>query len=408
MSYEIPGGLSSFVCPLIVSPALALGEPKNYQCAPPFPGIDHTLEGFTIRHLHWIGINTTKQWRRKPLVWLAVLHEINHLALSVTLYLRYTNYEMANFYSLIYETFIEGREKIEVPLRRDLPRNKLEIQWKNLTLLKEGSRLIEEVSAVQSSLLKAQKERSIKPELGEEILSYYKGAYDEQISGFQLAYEAFDLIAKTLGDIIAKAIVTNVLNIGNPDRAFWDIIWRMCELKSGVPTNNIVLKLSRKETNFLANLSIGEACDYFSYLLDSLDKDDLRYRKKMLRKYIATAEQKLGALTKGKYDFYKFILGTPEKGVLFSYYNNYGFHKLDLEDFGEVDFRYLYILLESILQQLVTGKGLACPFWEGPDTECCGSECRELLEQVWRNTKAVHSWLLWMRLGCLAQDGGAH
>jgi hypothetical protein len=228
------------------------------------------------------------------------------------------------------------------------------------------------------------------------------------IPGFQIAYEEFDLIAKKLGDTIARAIVMCSLSTANPDIAFWDIIWGMCELKSGVPTNNIVWALSSKKTSFLANLSPGEAYDYFSHYLDSLDKDDLRYERKLLRRNRISALVNWGKPIREDDAFYKFFHSTPQEMLLFSYYNIKGQIAFDLEDFSEVEYGQFYIFLESILQQLVTGKGLACPFWKGPDTECCSSACRELLEQVWENTMHDCSWPLWMRLGCLVQEGGTH
>jgi hypothetical protein len=60
-----------------------------------------------------------------------------------------------------------------------------------------------------------------------------------------------------------RAMIYCVLNTGCPTRAFWDIIWGMCTLKSRVPTHDFLWKLSPKEMDFLANLSFREAFDYF-------------------------------------------------------------------------------------------------------------------------------------------------
>jgi hypothetical protein len=379
-----------------------------------FPGIDLTLEGFTIPHLRLIGVNVTKFQRRESLVWLGLDHELQHTALSiVSPYLRYTKYRTANFYVLIFDTFNEGGEKIEVPLRRNLSGNKLEIHWDFLYQLKEGSRLTEEICAVRSSIFKTQERRSIEPEALGRILSYYKGAYEERIPGFHRAYEAFDLIDMTLGDTIAKAIVFCSLSTGNPDTAFWDIIWGMCALEPSVPTNNIVWNLSREMTSFLANLSREETYDYFSHFLDSLDKDDLRYGRKALRNHIATIEQKFASSIQDEWhDFYNFFLNGSPDTLLFSEYTQKGL-LLHGEDYNEVIYGDVYIFFESVLQQLVTGKGLVCPFWlhglHGPDNvdDCCRSENKELLEKVWSCTSHNCSYN-WKRMGCLAYDGGTH
>jgi hypothetical protein len=356
MSYEIPKGLSPFVCPLIVSPAESLGEPKPPLCVPPFTGIDLTWEGFTIPHLRLIGINVTKPWLRKPLIKLALDHETEHAALSLaTPYLRYTNYEMVNFYRLIFDTFMEGGEKIEVPLqtplRYDQVRNKLEQQWALLTLLKHGSRLIEEVCAVRFSILRSQ--RYIEPEIGKKILSHYKRVYEKRIPGFQRAYEALDFIAITHGDTIAKGIVPIVLSTGNPETAFWDI----------------VRELSHKDTSFLANLSPKEVCDYFDHFLDSLDKDDLRYRRKALRERIEMFEQRWWPLIEdGWRNFYDFFLDPSKEGLVFAQYTS-DYYDIDLQQCEEVGYGHFYILLEVVRQALVTGKGLLCHSWQ-PDTQC--------------------------------------
>jgi hypothetical protein len=405
MSYEILGGLPSLACPLIVSPAIGKNEKPLYLL--PFPGINLNLEGFTIPHLHWVGINVTKPRLRKPLIRLAALHEITHeQSLGRTPYSQALKQETGRLYYLIFRTFMEGWESIEVPLRSDLPRNKLEEQWQIVTLFKEGSKLIEEVYAVRSSLLKSQERRYIKPELGEEILSHYKKVYEKRIPGFQMAYEAFDLIAKTLGETPAKALIYYVLFTGSPSTAFWDIIWRMCILESRVPTYKFLWKLSPEKTAFLANLSFQNAFDYFRDFLYQLDPDDSRYKIMALGDYLARRGVWRPLAQDEQINFFKFFLRTPPNTFLYTEYNSTaGVFNLHFENFKEVKYSYTYLLAEAILQQLITGKGLACPLWDSSSSTCCHALHRALLEKVWKRTNPDCS-CNWKRLGCLAEDSG--
>jgi hypothetical protein len=198
MSYVIPEGLPSLACPLIISPALSFGKNKGPLYQPPFPWIDLNSEGFTLPHLHIVGVNVSEPWQRSRLIKLARLHEWCHESLIRTPFLQLITWHIVKLYTLIVNIVTEGREPIEVPLSHELSRNELEKHWRLAVGLKRASRLVEEVYAVRTSLLKAKELDYIENELAQEILTHYKTQYDNlmySISGvhgsFRVVYEMF-------------------------------------------------------------------------------------------------------------------------------------------------------------------------------------------------------------------------
>src|SRR2546422_6953655 len=110
MSYVIPEGLPSLVCPLIISPALPFGKNKEPLYQPPFPWIDLNSEGFTIPHLHIVGVNVSEPWLRSQLIKLARLHEWCHESLIRTPFLLLITWRIVKLYDLVVNILTEGRE----------------------------------------------------------------------------------------------------------------------------------------------------------------------------------------------------------------------------------------------------------------------------------------------------------
>jgi hypothetical protein len=67
----------------------------------------------------------------------------------------------------------------------------------------------------------------------------------------------------------------------------------------------------------------------------------------------------------------------------------------------EVKLGEFILVLEAIMQQLITGIGLLCPYWAYTYYNCCSRENRAFLEKVWSCTKDKSSCKLWERMGCL-------
>ena len=101
MSNTSVESLISFACPILVNQAGPLG--KNYESlySPPFPWIDLNSEGFTIPHLHWVGINVSKPWLRKQLIKLVRLHEWCHESLIGTPFSLVITWNVVELYGLI-------------------------------------------------------------------------------------------------------------------------------------------------------------------------------------------------------------------------------------------------------------------------------------------------------------------
>jgi hypothetical protein len=92
MIHESPQSLSSLVRPLIVNPGQRVEKDKDSLPLrrPPYPGVDlRNWDGFTISHLHWVGIKLTNASLSEKLrrIKLAILHEVCHIVLAHTPYL---------------------------------------------------------------------------------------------------------------------------------------------------------------------------------------------------------------------------------------------------------------------------------------------------------------------------------
>jgi hypothetical protein len=193
-----------------------------------------------------------------------------------------------------------------------------------------------------------------------------------------------------------------VLHTGNPTTAFWDLIWRMCTLKSRIPTNDFAWQLSPEMTLSLAKLSDRKAVVFFANLLEP-DRDDSRYKTMALRDYLARRGVWRALSRDEEIDFLKFFLHTPSNALIYSQYNpNTDFLSFEFENFKGVEYRNMYLFAEAILQQLITGKGLACPFWHPLSGTCCSDHLRAILEKVWECT-SPNGLCDWKRMGCLNQ-----
>src|SRR5688500_14217155 len=129
MSHEAAEDLAFWACPVIVSPAEGVERGKKRLRKLPFPMIDPSLEGFTLSHLPWVGINVTRRQRREQLIKLAWLHEDCHQELARTPFQLYVKELILKFYVRLWETFEEGRARIEVPLSAAKAGNDLKEHW---------------------------------------------------------------------------------------------------------------------------------------------------------------------------------------------------------------------------------------------------------------------------------------
>jgi hypothetical protein len=412
--------------PLIVSPAKGVrGVRKKPRCLPPFPGIDlNNWAGFHVPSLHWIGINvsgkegfeTTESYFKSKESWqvhLAFDHEFRHAHLGLTPFSRIKTHEDLILYTLIHESVEEGQE-IPVPLRPDLSRNELEKQWGRVVECTQASRLIEEVYAVRSSLLKALAEGLIGGYSYRSLRDNYRAGYNEFIPGYAAVYDLFDFVAGKIGETAATAIILNVLDTINPVRAFVEILCEMCPNDPRTPIIDASWIVPPEETELIKNLSIEQAYLYFSNFLDELDPDDSVYRRKDVRDNALTLVKQESILSQYiKDDVAKFVLGSPMTALVSAYsdkVNMYPIYKVDVtkevEVFEEIEEGNFTILLESILQQLIHGMGLVCPFWFWLKSShsCCGGSNRAFLEKVCEHTKPDKSCPFWMRLGCLTKE----
>src|SRR5688500_10422348 len=180
MSYIIPGRLPSLACPLIVNPAEGVDNNKvSVPRRPPFPEIDLiTWDGFTMHHLRWIGVKTPNhlplddqaisdlimsQGPSSYRINLAIRHELCHHRLGLTPFSLVMKFTIMRLYTEIYHRIMSislkdgrGQECIEVPLTLYLFGNELQKQWAWLVRLHKASEPVQEIYAVQSSLLESQ------------------------------------------------------------------------------------------------------------------------------------------------------------------------------------------------------------------------------------------------------------
>lgn len=115
----------------------------------------------------------------------------------------------------------------------------------------------------------------------------------------------------------------------------------------------------------------------------------------------------LEQLLDDKNDFFKSLLNSPET-LFFTAHNKSlcpTFLRINTSKLPDKDCKYVgmgepMILLESILEQLIYGNGLMCPWFTSG--QCCGhAPTREFLESVWKSTTRGQTCNRWERLGCL-------
>jgi hypothetical protein len=405
--------LPSLAHPLVNSAREGVENDKaGVHFLPPFPDIDLVWDSFTFSHLHWVGIKVTAQRVTEKNLWrlkLAICHELYHKHLNNTPFLRVKRAEMLRFYIMIrekLETFKEGQEPIQVPVLPDDSGDELQKQWAVIVNLHRATVLVEEVFAVRWSLLFAREEGLITHGRRRSLITRYKGEYGKTIPGFPQAYDAFDLIARKIGEDAAEGLIYSVLRTGNPTIAFFAIIEEMCKIKLPVPTNGVMWNLSDEETNFLAHLSYEQAYHFFNKSMDDSDPDDSRYLRRKMLEIIAAIDEEVNVAAQEKInDFLEFVLGLPMT-FLVSHYDEF-IHKFSNEGSKEVSYGSRAIVLEAIRQQLTKGIGLVCPFWTHAPHTCCSSFNRALLEKVWSCTSPIPGWKLWMRGGCLDKEAVA-
>jgi hypothetical protein len=423
--------LPTLAHPLIVNPAQGVGKDKKPPLyLPPFPAIDRNWAGFHLPHLRLVGVNAAERSTPDPLPWQAKLiidHESRHAFLAQYPFSKVRDHEMLKLYALILTTFEEGQERIPVPLRPYLSRNELEKQWGRVVHIMRQSMLIEEIYAVRSSLLGTRARGLIESEwLLWRLREDYRTGYDEFIYGYAAFYNLFDFVARKIGENAATALVLNALGTINPERTFLEILCYLCNIGIRVPLKDflknpsdelLVWNLSPQETSFIRKLPLALANHYFSTRLDESDPDGSYYRRKDMQDDAAMIAKQDSILSQYiKDELIKFVLGQPMTALfcMFSGYSPYihPFYKVDKAKKGEIDRGVVEdgnftILIEAIMQQLIQGIGLLCPFWLYPRPHCCSSRNRAFLEKVWKCT-ADFSCKRWKRMGCLAKDGGPH
>jgi hypothetical protein len=400
MSYTNAEHLPSLAHPLILSPARRIKNRKGIHL-PPFPAINLSWDGFTISRLHWAVINVTSPERREVFIKLANFHEDRHVDLSSTPYSLFTKHRFIDLYHMVMKTFGQKEELIDVPVTANESGNDLQRKLLDVDLFVSGSTCIEEVYAIRTSLLQAQNEKIIKPADAEKIITAYKKAY-EYIPGFESAYNAFDFVAGKIGEAAATGLVHSVLSTLLPRHAFAAIL---CSFSSR-PSTGFIWNVSKKDTSHLNNLSVQEAYDFFNSYIHDMDPDDSRYgRAKFLNHVVKVEQVTIDSRTTEdmKDDLLKLLFGGSPNSLLSQYYFENGGFKLEFP--VEVDHPHFVIFLEAIVQQLVTGIGLLCPFYSWSPGRCCGNcSNRVLLEKVWKCTAHNSSKCrLWRRPICLDQ-----
>jgi hypothetical protein len=423
MSHESPPNLPSLAHPLIVHPAQGLENEEDHlpQRQPPFPHIDLNWDGFTISHLHWVGIKIIKAGLSDvedlQRVQLVLLHESSHKDLALTPFSRFKKYKIFGLHGKILETFTEAKVRIRVPVKPNVSGNEVQKKLAWIKYLHEVSAPVEEAYAVRSSLLEALKLGIIKNDnVRQQIITAYKEAYEKDIPLFSLTYRALDLVARKFGENAATGMILCVFETLNPILAFRDIITEW--------------KLPDELTAFLAKLSVKQAQDFFSNIINELDTDaSPLYRRACVLEFEEEILKSVGEEFRKKFspddfddfvksDSYKLLYSSPTSFVLTGYddfiHPSVSLLKLDeLKAAGVIKDRFdlgdMPIVLEAIMQQLTTGLGLLCPFWvEHPalPPTCCIIN-RELLEKVWECTSPTRSCKRWERMGCLAEGACA-
>jgi hypothetical protein len=397
-----------------------VGKDKKPLRLPPFPDIDlNNWQGFTVSHLHWVGVNYTAVPREEEgLLMTQVLdHEFCHKGLGKAPFSQLRQCEIFEIYRLILETVEEGLQQIQIPIKPAKSGNKLQNQWAAIVLLTKRSRLLEEVFAVRTSLLKALENGLIGRKMLRALIAEYKEKYERYIPSFSLAYNAFDLVAGKIGENATLGMIFNLFERLNPTAAFRAMIFDMCEIDDSSP-NGFVWNVRDEVTAYMTSLSTDLAYGFFNGYIDYLDPTGSGYGKKSLLDYVAESKERWNAVADGmKDDFFKFLL---ESDITFVHstiqlYEDSSLGLRFLEAFSgedyvirEVEYGNFFVFLEAIRQQLIHGIGLVCPFWGYSPGHCCGGENKAILEKVWTCAVPTRPCRLWERRGCLAKDGGTH
>jgi len=406
MSHETIGSLPSLAHPIIVSPLQGTADDNNGRISLQFPEIDLDWEGFSFPHLHWVGINAanSKDWQKE----IALLHEFGgHNKLSINPYMRFIKYQLIGICEDIRKICEEREERIRVPLAVYQSSNggrELQEDWRSICILKESSKLVEEIYSIRTSLFSALEEKIItkwryvrlKEKYKKVYDAYFRGyskikAYDKYYRNFSKTYDAYDRLAGKIGGVASDAMIDAVFGALDPLQAFVDFLD----------------KLSDKATECLPSLSYNQALKYCFDLLYQLDPDGSRYRINLQLKAVAKLDRDLGI---GKKEIQeastKFYLGSPGT-ILFTKYTDFVHPFEDAYSSKQeitVPSVHFIIVLEAIRQQLTQGVGLLCPFWPYSDPSCCSERCRSLLEKVWSCTEVTSSCMLWKRMGCLRKE----
>jgi len=402
MNYEGARGLPTLVRPLIINPNQRVGQSKKrFQKPlrqPPFPGIDLNWDGFAITHLHWGGFNNLaprERWR----IEIAMRHEVlGHCYLACTPYLRYIKYEVMGLYGLMLEILEKRGERIRVPLsvtQISNGGNELQEKIRYIGRLKKRSYLVEEVYAVQTSLYSALYDKPIfcsrKDKITEEdykaLTETYKNAYEKYYQRFSSIYEKYDRLVEKIGENAANAMVNLVFETSNPLKAFIDLLWGI-EIKTNGDFSDLPYQ-------------IAYTC--WHHFLNQEDPDDSRYGIKKINEVVERFEKELSVAAKDKRDdFLEFWL--RPKTFMLTPYTNCILPFIDGTPAQEATTpggRFI-IALEAILQQLIKGIGLLCPFWMWSPGTCCEARNRELFEKVWECT-SNSACERWQRMGCLVK-----
>jgi hypothetical protein len=415
MSYVIPGGLPSLAHPLIGNAALGSRNSKSGICRPPFPEIDLSWDGFTLSHLHWIGIKDTydePHWQYG----LFIQHELFHNSLGVSPFSQHRKSILYGFSALIDKTFENGikrRKPIPVPIRYDRGRNDLEKLWKIVVDIHEASELVEEIYAVRSSLKEAEDVGDINPDDQRSLIRRYKRAYGRYIEGFKKAYDAFDFMARTIGEDAAKGLIYCAFETLRPNVTFLCMLCTLCGLDLRSSGNRFRWTLSKKKTDELASLSTSEACNVFGKLIEVADSKDFIFKRKFVLEMLPKLKAPIPDLDTG-IAIVNLLVNPSPKAFLLSYYGDviYPFVLRDLDNPGNkrtteqmtedyYGYGNPFVFTEAIRQQLTQGKGLLCPYWDDERQVCCYPGNKVFLENVWSCTSPDAECKQWSRLGCL-------
>jgi hypothetical protein len=230
MSYETAQNPSSLVRPLIVNSHGVVKQKKGIF-RPPFPEIDlRNWQGFCFSPLRWVARKVGDlQDDDLEIVWL---HEMCHWNLESSPFILLKQNEMFKFYDLIIKSFEDGQQ-IRVPLILNKPGNQLRAQWEILVSLNRGSELVEEVYAVQTSLLTARREGYISHSELKFKIEQYQEAYTEIIPAFAAGFEGINFFASFIGGGAVKALILSSLETADPNKALLDTMYELTKSDSG-------------------------------------------------------------------------------------------------------------------------------------------------------------------------------